>query len=117
MVRAERSSSRIHSIEKYLPLFLITKLRLEHSRLDKEELARTRREALLASGFLTNASVIITNLPPTATNRHSAFLEVYRRFRTLRGIDYWSFHMRSNQAIIICRPSDLPRIQSGIEVP
>jgi hypothetical protein len=117
MVRAERWSSRIHSTERHLPLFLITALRLEGSRLSNEELARTQREALLASGFLTNASLTITNLFLTATNRPSAFLEVYRRLRMLRGIDYWSFHMQSNQVVVTCRPSDVPRIRSWIEVP
>jgi hypothetical protein len=117
MVRAERAGSRIRSIERYLPLFVIEKLRLDVSWLHKEEFVETQRSALLASGFLTNVSFTLTNLPRTATKNNSTFLEVHRRLRALRGIDYWSFHMQSNQAIITCRPGDLPRIRSGIEVP
>jgi hypothetical protein len=117
MVRAEHWSSRIRSAERYVPLFLITALRLEGSRLSNEEIARTQREALLASGFLTNASLTVTNLPLIASNRHLAFLEVHRRLKALQGIDYWSFHMESNQAVVTCRPSDVPRVQSRIGVP
>lgn len=104
-------------MERHLPLFLITTLHLERSRISNEELARTQWEALLVSGFLTNASVTITNLPLTATNKWSTFLEVARRFRRARGIDYGSFYMQGNRAIITCRPNDLPRIRSQIEVP
>ena len=117
LVRAERWSSRIHSIERFLPLFLIEKLRLEPLRLGNEERGRADKDALLGSGFLTIASIPITNLPPVATDKHSTLLEVYRRLRVLRGIDYWSFHMQSNRAIITCLPRDLERIKAGVENP
>lgn len=117
MVRAERWSSRIRSTERYLPLFLIKALRLERSRLDNEDAAQTHREALLSSGFLTNAILAITNLPVTASNRQLVFLEIYRRFRTLKGIDYWSFHIETNRAITTCRPRDVTRIRTAIETP
>ena len=116
VVRAQRSSSRIRQIERFLPLFLITKLRLEGRRIRNEELAREQVQALLTSGFLTNASLVVTNLP--ATSRHAAAVELHRRFRKLRGLDYWSFTMHStNRAVVTCRSCDLPRIESGVQVP
>jgi hypothetical protein len=117
MVHAERWSSRTYSIEQHLPHFLIQTLRLEGLRLRNEELARTNKEALLGSGFLTNASIAITNLPRAATNEYSTCLEVVRRLRLLRGRDYWAFYMRSNQAIITCRPCELEHIKGRVETP
>ena len=117
MVRAQRSAWRIRKIEGYLPLFLIRKLRLEGSRIDNEELAQAHKKALVTSGFLTNVSVAITNLSLKATNRYAATVEMGQRFRRVRGIDYWSFHMQSNQAIITCRPKDIARIQTVVGIP
>ena len=118
VVRAQRSSSRIRQIERFLPLFLITKLRLEGRRLSNEDLARDQVKALLTSGFLTNASFVVTNLPRTATNRYAAHVELACRLRKLRGLDYWSFSMYStNRAGVTCRPCDLPRIERALQVP
>jgi hypothetical protein len=117
MRSAQRRILRIRLLERYLPLFLITKLHLGASRLTNDELVRADQEALLASGFLTQASLNFTNLPASVTNRFSAFLELQSRLRTVPDLKYCIYRVEGDRAVVICRSSDLPRIRSRVEAP
>jgi hypothetical protein len=118
MRRAQQRIPRIRSLERYLPLFLIMKLHLEGSRLKNEDLASEEEKALLASGFLTNACIKITDLPAIATTRFLCAQELSKRLQTLPSATYWHFTMeKTNLACVICRPGELLRIRRRIELP
>lgn len=118
MLRAEVWGWRLNSAEKRLPGPLVRLLHIANLKKTYMGKAQAHEEALLASGYLTNASITITNLPPTATKEKSRQAEVLRRLRTgLRGVDSWFFYMKSNQAVITCRSSDVPLIRRAIESP
>jgi hypothetical protein len=94
------------------------KLHLEGKIESNRELVRADEEALLASGFLTRATISITNLSFTTTNRFLAGLEVQRRLLTVQNIEYRQFTMeRRDQAVFVCRPDDLQRIRARVQVP
>ena len=76
------------------------------------------QEALLHSGYLTNAVITITNLPLASVGDKAIYREIQRRLTTHLGrIEFWEYYMRSNQAIIMCRSIDLPRVRQAIESP
>lgn len=117
-LRAEDWASRLNSAQKRLPSPLVRLLHIANLQTRYEHKAQAQAEALLASGYLTNVSITITNLPPAATNEKSALVEVQRRLRTgLRGVDFWSLYMESNRAVIACRSSDLPIVRRVVESP
>jgi len=79
--------------------------------------AQARTEALLASGYLTNAVLSLPNQSLTTDEQSNQF-EIARRLKSgLGDLDYWQFHMSPTQAWITCRPSDLPFIRRVVANP
>ena len=139
MVHASVWGSRFESVEAQLPGSLVRLFHIASIKTRYIGEYKAQQEALLASGYLTNAPITITNLPPQshfavqppiAINEKSAgifaerqyeasaALVVERRLRTrLPGVDSWSFYMASNQAVVTCRTSDVALIRRAIQGP
>jgi hypothetical protein len=118
VLRAEVWVGRLNSAQKRLPSPAVRLLHIANLKKSYMDKAEAQAEALLASGYLTNASITITNLPAPAINEKSTLAEVQRRLRTgLRGVPSWSFYMESNRVVITCRSSDLAQIRRAIESP
>jgi hypothetical protein len=108
---------RLNSAQKQLPGPLVRLFHIANLKKSCQENAQAQEEALLASGYLTNASITITNLSFAAVDEKRSMAEVSHRLRaSLRGVNY-SFYMESNQAVITCRTSDLILIRQAIESP
>jgi hypothetical protein len=139
MVHASVWGSRFESAEAQLPGSLVRLFHITNIKTRYIGEYKARQEALLASRYLTNALITITNLPPHShftipppipisekaagifaerQYEASAALGVERRLRMLlRGVDSWSFYMASNQAVVTCRTSDVARIRRAIQGP
>ncbi len=91
---------------------------LQISRLRNWFLARAEAQEgqLLASGYLTNVSISITNLTAIASDEKSYLAELQRRFQS-RHIDYITYSVESNSAMVICRSGDLAAIRAAIAAP
>jgi hypothetical protein len=108
---------RFRSAEKRLPSPLVRLLQVPRLRSRYLEKARVQEEALLASGCLTNTSVTITNLPVTAINEKQCLAEIQGRLRAGVHVDYLSFYMETNRAIVTCRSRDLALVRAAIQNP
>ena len=139
MVHASFWGGRFESAEAQLPGSLVRLFHIADIKTRYIGEYKARQEALLASRYLTNAPITITNLPPASlfTNlppiainqkyaglfalrqyEASAALVVERRLRSrLRGVDSWAFYMASNQAVVTCRTSDVALIRRAIQGP
>ena len=118
MLRAQSWGWRLQSAQKQLPNSLAKLFYLVNLKKTFMDKADAHAEALLASGYLTNAFITITNLPLTATNDRSRLAEIQRRLRPcLQGDAFCSFVIHNNQAVITCRSSDLPLFRHAIESP
>ena len=117
MLRAEAWGWRFRSAKKNLPGPVIRLLRITQLEQSNFEKAQLQEEALLASGYLTKASVTLTNLPLSATNEKACLVELQRRFHTSAQIDFLSYYVQSNEVMITCRSRDLTRVRSAIETP
>jgi hypothetical protein len=119
MRRARRWSSQLHIVRGRLPGFLVRLLDTTNLVKHYEDKARTQQLALLATGYLTNASITITNLPATATNQLSRLHELARRMRARRDVEYVYFYVLPNdyQAVVICRTQDVALVRGAIESP
>jgi len=117
MVRTTEWGWRFHSAQRRLPTALARLLHLPDLRTSFMRKAETEEQALLTSGYLTNASVTISNLPTGAADEKSCLLEVQRRLRGGVHVDYLTFYMESNQAIVTCRSRDLAGLRAAIQKP
>ena len=117
MRRASNWSSHLHSARRHLPGFLVHLL--DRANLEKHyaDKARAQEQALLSTGYLTNASITITNLPVTANNELSCLNELGRRLRAGDHVEFVFFYFRTNQAVVTCRSQDLPSVRTAIETP
>lgn len=114
---AQRAAQRWSKGIEYLPSAVIIKLGLGSREVLYREKAKALEKELLASGYLTNALVTITNLPATATNKMLAFQEVRRRLRKLQGVEICHFYIISNVATVVCRPCDAAVVRDGLALP
>jgi hypothetical protein len=117
MLRSAEWDGRFGSAEKRLPSLLVRLLQIQRLKSRCLDKARVQEEALLASGYLTNASVTIPNLPVEATNEKSCLAEILRRLRAGVHVDYLSFYMESNRAMVTCRSRDLALVRAAIQNP
>jgi hypothetical protein len=119
MRRARHWSSRLHIVRRRLPSFLVRLLDTTNLVKHYEDKARSQELALLATGYLTNASITITNLPATATNYLSTLHELARRMRARRDVEYVYFYVVPNdyQAVVLCRTQDVALVRTAIESP
>ena len=117
MLRAQAWGWRFRSAKKSLPSPVVRLLRIAHLEQSNFEKAQLQEEALLASGYLTKASITLTNLPLSATNEKACLAELQRRFHTSVQIDFLSYYVQSNEVMITCRSRDLPLVRSAIETP
>ncbi len=119
MRRARNWSSRLHSVRRRLPSFLVRLLDTTNLQKHYADKARTQELALLATGYLTNASITITNLPATATNHLSCLHELARRLRARGHVEYVYFYVLPNdyQAVVLCRTQDVALVRTAMESP
>jgi hypothetical protein len=117
MVRSADWGWRLRSAEKHLPGALVRLLHIVKLESRYFAKAQAQEEALLASGYLTNTVVGITNLPATAADEKSRLVEVQRRVRAGVRIDFLSFYIQSNHAVVTCRSKDLALVRTAIENP
>jgi hypothetical protein len=119
MRRARHWSSRLHIVRRRLPGFLVRLLDTSNLVKQCEDKARTQQLALLATGYLTNATITITNLPATATNHLSTLHELKRRLGPQRHVEYVYFSVPANdyQAVVLCRTQDVALVRTAIESP
>jgi hypothetical protein len=117
MVRSADWGWRLRSAEKHLPGPLVRLLHIPKLKSGYMEKAQAQEEALFASGYLTNANITITNLPVTSDDEKSCLAEVQRRLRARARIDFLSFYMRTNQAVVTCRSRDLALVWTALENP
>ncbi len=117
MLSAGNWGWRLRSAERRLPSPLVRLLHISHLKEKCLDKAQSQEEALFASGYLTKASISISNLPVTATNEKLRLAEVQRRLQAGIHADYLSFYMETNQAVVTCRSRDLPLVRAAIENP
>jgi hypothetical protein len=127
MLHAEEWGQRLRSAEKRLPSPLAGLLHVASLKNRYMAKAEAQREALLASGYLTNASITITNMPSTATNAKLCLAELQRR---LKGgahveflsfysahVEFSSFYVQTNDVVVTCRSRDLIVVWTALENP
>jgi hypothetical protein len=114
---ARNWSLRLHLVRRRLPSFLVRLLDTSNLVKHYEDKARTQERALLATGYLTNASITITNLPATATSNLSRLHELARRLRARGHVEYVYFYVATDQAVVICRTNDVALVRTAIESP
>jgi hypothetical protein len=118
MRRARHWSSRLHLVRKRLPDFLVRLLDTSNLVKHCEDKARAQEKALLATGYLTNASIIITNLPATATNYSSRAHELLRRLQARGRVEFVYFALPDDyQTVVLCRTQDVALVRTAIESP
>lgn len=81
MLHAADWGWRLRSTEKRLPGPLARLLHVANLKNRCMGKAEAQQEALLASGYLTNTSITITNMPSTATSEKSCLAELQRRLK------------------------------------
>ena len=118
MRRARHWSSRLHIVRRRLPSFLVRPLDATNLVKHYEDKARTQQLALLATGYLTNATITITNLPATATNHLLCLHELKRRLGARRDVEYVYFCvLNDHQAMVLCRTQDVALVRTAIGSP
>jgi hypothetical protein len=117
MRREDIWSSRLHSLRRQLPGYLVRLLDFTNLEKYYATKAHVKEQALLATGYLTNASITITNLPVTANNELSCLDELGRRLRARNHVEFVFFYFRTNQAVVTCRSQDLASVRTAIETP
>jgi hypothetical protein len=78
--------------------------------------AEAQEGKLLGSGYLTNASISMTNLTSIASDEKSYLAELQRRLQS-RHIEYITYSVESNNAMVTCRSTDLATIRAAIAGP
>ena len=109
--RSNRRCSVAFSVERRLPANLVRLLRIkeiEHRYWDEQE---DLREALVASGYLTNVSITVTN-PLSRRTQLAA-----RLTKAFKGVENeWQFYVRSNQEVVVtCRPEHVALCRQALE--
>lgn len=110
--------NRYSRFQKSWPRWVVDVLRLQNRGTLAWMNADARARELLASGYLITNSILITNFPTGLTNRNGEWKELARRVRTLESQRiFWTFTMRSNNYVFMCRPKDWPRVKQLAETP
>ncbi len=117
MLSAGNWGWRLRSAERRLPNPLVRLLHISNLKEKYLDKAQAHENALFASGYLTKASISISNLPATATNEKLCRVEVQRRLQAGAHADYLSFYMETNQAVVTCRSRDLVLVRAAIQNP
>ena len=112
MVHAWKWHWRFRSAETRFPGSLVRRLHIADLTTRYWRKGQLQQEALLASGYLTNTTLMITNLPPGDDRSYRA--EVRRRLLAGVRLEFWEFGMHSNQVGITCRSRDLPLIRAKL---
>jgi hypothetical protein len=115
MLRADNWSWRLRYVRRRLPGNLVRLL--DSTNLEKYYATKAgiQQKALLATGYLTNASFAITNLAVTATEL-SCLNELSRRLRRDHA-EFLFCYFRTNHAVVTCRSQDLACVRAAIENP
>jgi len=117
-LQANISTLKLHKAERRYPGLLVRLLRLAGLEDRYAAKAEDLEKALLASGYITNASITVTNLSVTATDERTRLVEITLRLqRRLRGVDFWGCGVESNQVSLTCRTKDWPLIRRAVESP
>lgn len=117
MLHAADWGWRLRSAEKRLPSPLARLLHVANLKNRCMLKAEAQQEALLASGYLTNASITITKMPSTATNEKSCIAEIQRRLKAGGHIAFLSFYVQTNDVMVTCRSQDLVVVRTALENP
>ncbi len=118
MRRAMAWDLRLRSAEERLPSALVRLLGVRNLQRSYMRKGQADQKALLASGYLTNATITVTNLSAAATNGVSCVREVLTRLRAAGQAHFLlGGGLHSNQAEIICRSEDLVLVRRAIERP
>lgn len=107
--------SRVRILETKLPESWSRRLHLENWESRLSGSANRRRHELLASGYFTNVTILVTNLPSNLVTEHQRENELFRRLFLIPGkVLCAEFGENSNSAVAICRPEDVTRLQKGL---
>ena len=117
MLHAADWGWRFRSAEKRLPSPLARLLHVADLKNRCMGKAEAQQEALLASGYLTNTSITITNMPSTATSEKSCLAELQRRLKAGAHVDFLSFYVQTNDVVVTCRTRDLVVVRTALENP
>jgi hypothetical protein len=118
MRRADASIARVQFLERHLPRSLYRrlepKLGLGQLATDSAKQWQLQTDALLKSGYLTEASFWMTNKPYSTNNKAQNTVEIARCLEKAARGTYWAFSLTSNQVVLTCRTSDLPVLRHAI---
>jgi hypothetical protein len=117
MLHAADWGWRLRSAEKRLPSPLARLLHVANLKNRCMGKAEALQEALLAAGYLTNASITITNMPSTATHEKSCLAEFQRRLKAGAHVVFLSFYVQTNEVVVTYRSRDLVVVRTALENP
>jgi hypothetical protein len=117
MLHAADWGWRFRFAEKRLPSPLARLLHVADLKTRCMGKAEAQLEALLASGYLTNTSITITNMPSTATSEKASLAELQRRLKVGAHLDFLSFYVQTNDVVVTCRARDLVVVRTALENP
>jgi hypothetical protein len=111
-------SERFVSMEYWHPAGLVDLLNVRYHATAYRQEAEAQTETLFASGYLTNASILISNWPWAATSRKPIDAEVGSRLANVpKDSNVLYFDWETNGIRVICRSRDLPLIQRALRTP
>jgi hypothetical protein len=111
-------SDRFVSMEHWLPVGLADLLNVRYHATGYRQEAEAQTEPLFASGYMTNAFILISNWPWAATTRKPIHAELSIRLANVpKDSNVLYFDLETNGVRVICRSRDLPLIQRALQTP
>jgi len=118
MVMQFKWAYRLRSTRTWLPIPLKDLLGISKVQSRCLSQGMANEAFLLTSGYLTNATITITNFPITANTKSLRFNEVKRRMQSGPPQNYYSYYsVESTQVVITCCVKDFSLIRKRLTTP